>query len=58
MGKTVQKPLKKQEKTREVRCPFCLHIQKTGSKLKKITCSSCQNKIYVVENLVDPLKDK
>lgn len=28
----------------KVQCPKCGHIQASKSKLKKITCSSCQNK--------------
>ena len=34
----------------EIICPHCKHVQKTKSKLKFTTCSSCQKKIPVVSN--------
>lgn len=52
----------------EIVCPHCSHKQNTNSKLKKITCSSCQKKfdrvptekksIPQIEKNLNPIPDK
>ena len=32
---------------KEIKCPNCKHKQKTNSKLRQVTCSSCGNKIRI-----------
>lgn len=42
----------------DVVCPYCLHNQRTRSKLKRVTCSSCGRKFLNKSNIINIPKEK